>query len=103
STHYRPQPRPPFPTRRSSDLAAEGRAILVPTAERDPTIGLSIFQPLFRSVRALMYNSPEERAMIQAVSGNAAVPGVVVGIGSERSEEHTSELQSPDQLVCRLL
>src|SRR5258708_24619096 len=26
-----------------------------------------------------------------------------VGIGFERSEEHTSELQSPDHLVCRLL
>ena len=63
--------------------AAAGRAILVPTAERDATIGLSIFHPLFRSVRAVMYNSPEERAMIQAVSGNAAVPGVVVGIGSQ--------------------
>jgi glycosyltransferase involved in cell wall biosynthesis len=63
--------------------AAAGRAILVPTAERDETIGLSIFQPLFRSVRAVMYNSPEERAMIHAVSGNDAVPGVVVGIGSE--------------------
>ena len=46
--------------------AAGSRAILVPTAERDATIGLSIFQPLFRGVRALMYNSPEERAMIQA-------------------------------------
>ena len=63
--------------------AAGARAILVPTAERDATIGLSIFQPLFRSVRALMYNSPEERAMIQAVSGNQSVPGVVVGIGSD--------------------
>jgi len=62
--------------------AAADRAILVPTAERDETIGLSIFQPLFRSVRAVMYNSPEERAMINAVSGNDAVPGVVVGIGS---------------------
>jgi glycosyltransferase involved in cell wall biosynthesis len=63
--------------------AAGGRAILVPTAERDATIGLSIFQPLFRSVRAVMYNSPEERAMIHAVSGNQNVPGVVVGIGSD--------------------
>jgi glycosyltransferase involved in cell wall biosynthesis len=63
--------------------AAAGRAILVPTAERDETIGLSIFQPLFRSVRAVMYNSPEERAMIHAVSGNESVPGVVVGIGSD--------------------
>ena len=63
--------------------AAGGRAILVPTAERDPAIGLSLFAPIFRGVRALMYNSPEERSMIQAVSGNAHVPSVVVGIGSE--------------------
>jgi glycosyltransferase involved in cell wall biosynthesis len=63
--------------------AAAGRAILVPTAERDATVGLSIFQPVFRSVRALMYNSPEERAMINAVSGNQDVPGVVVGVGSD--------------------
>ncbi|HEY8548350.1 MAG TPA: glycosyltransferase [Vicinamibacterales bacterium] len=59
------------------------KAILVPTAERDAAIGLSMFRSTFRSVRALMYNSPEERAMIQAVSGNEDVPGVVVGIGSE--------------------
>src|SRR5262249_59995419 len=54
-----------------------------PTAERDEAVGLSIFQPLFRGVRALMYNSPEERAMIHAVSGNQSLPGVVVGVGSD--------------------
>ena len=59
------------------------KAVLVPTAERDATIGLSIFGPIFRGVRALMYNSPEERAMIQAASGNTSVPGVVVGVGSD--------------------
>jgi glycosyltransferase involved in cell wall biosynthesis len=58
------------------------RAILVPTAERDAAIGVSIFGQIFRRVRGLMYNSPEERAMIQAVSGNGDVPGVVVGVGS---------------------
>ncbi len=63
--------------------ATSPRAVLVPTAERDAAIGLTIFQPIFRGVRALMYNSHEERAMIQAVSGNHDVPGVVVGIGSE--------------------
>jgi glycosyltransferase involved in cell wall biosynthesis len=62
--------------------AALPRAVLVPTAERDAAIGLSIFPPLFRAVRALMYNSPEERAMIQAVAANDDVPGVVVGVGS---------------------
>ena len=63
--------------------AAASRAILVPTAERDAAVGLSIFKPIFRGVRALMYNSPEERAMIQAVSGNESVPSIVVGIGSD--------------------
>jgi glycosyltransferase involved in cell wall biosynthesis len=59
------------------------KAILVPTAERDPAVGLRIFGPTFRGVRAVMYNSHEERAMIQAATGNQAVPGVVVGVGSE--------------------
>jgi glycosyltransferase involved in cell wall biosynthesis len=63
--------------------AAAARAVLVPTAERDAAIGLSIFPPIFRGVRAIMYNSPEERAMIEAVAGNHQVPSVVVGIGSE--------------------
>ena len=62
------------------------KSILVPTAERDQAIGLSIFAPVFRAVRALMYNSHEERAMIQAASGNTDVPGVVVGVGSEVPE-----------------
>jgi glycosyltransferase involved in cell wall biosynthesis len=63
--------------------AAASRALLVPTAERDGAIGLSIFGPVFRGVRALMYNSFEERAMIQAASGNTSVPHVIVGVGSE--------------------
>src|SRR4051812_45831369 len=60
--------------------AVPEKAILVPTAERDHAIGLSLFHPLFRGVRALMYNSHEERRLIQAASDNHDVPGVVVGI-----------------------
>jgi glycosyltransferase involved in cell wall biosynthesis len=77
--------------------AVPDRAVLVPTAERDPAVGLAIFGPIFGGVRAIMYNSPEERAMIQAArrrgggaaGGDAAagprvdVPGVVVGVGSD--------------------
>jgi glycosyltransferase involved in cell wall biosynthesis len=63
--------------------AVPTRAILVPTAERDPAVGVSLFGPVFRGVRAIMYNSPEERAMIQAVAANAHVPSVVVGVGIE--------------------
>jgi len=59
------------------------RAVLVPTAERDPALGLAMFGPIFRGVRAIMYNSPEERALIRAATSNDRVPGVVVGVGSE--------------------
>jgi glycosyltransferase involved in cell wall biosynthesis len=61
--------------------AVPGKAVLVPTAERDPAIGLSIFAPVFRGVRALMFNSFEERALLQGVAG-ADLNGVVVGVGS---------------------
>jgi glycosyltransferase involved in cell wall biosynthesis len=67
--------------------AVPAKAILVPTAERDGALGLSIFGPLLRGVRALMYNSFEERALIHAAAQNQDVPGVVVGIGSEIPHE----------------
>ncbi len=63
--------------------AAPTQAVLVPTAERDSALGLAISAQTFRSVRALLYNSHEERALIQSISQNHAVPGVVVGVGSE--------------------
>lgn len=63
--------------------AAPSQAVLVPTAERDPALGLATSARTFRSVRALMYNSHEERRLIHAVAGNQHVPGVVVGVGSE--------------------
>jgi glycosyltransferase involved in cell wall biosynthesis len=62
-----------------------GRAVLVPTAERDPAIGLSIFGPIFRGARALMYNSLEERALIESLSRRQG-PSVVVGVGSNIPE-----------------
>ena len=62
--------------------AASDRAVLVPTAERDAALGVSVFGSVFRGARAIMYNSFEERAVIQAVSSNTGVPGVVVGVGS---------------------
>jgi glycosyltransferase involved in cell wall biosynthesis len=62
--------------------AIPDRAVLVPTAEREPALALAIFQPIFRGVRAIMYNSLEERAAIHGLAHNEDVPGVVVGVGS---------------------
>jgi len=61
--------------------AVPDKAILVPTAERDAVLGLGIFSPVFRGVRAIMYNSHEERGLIDSISKRRG-PGVVVGVGS---------------------
>src|SRR5207244_6868176 len=74
---------------------------------RPPISTLFPYTTLFRSVKdaGLM-----ERALLYAQGFNALVfsyPEDVAIAGKakvhERSEEHTSELQSPDHLVCRLL
>ncbi len=59
------------------------KSILVPTAEKDPVIHLNIFKELFRKPRAIIYNSEEERKMINSLSQNEDVLGDVVGIGTE--------------------
>jgi glycosyltransferase involved in cell wall biosynthesis len=63
-------------------MAASRPSLLVPTAEDDGTYRLPIFPPLFRRAGALVFNSPEERAMIESATGGA-LPGEVVGVGSE--------------------
>jgi glycosyltransferase involved in cell wall biosynthesis len=60
-----------------------GRAVLVPTAEREPAIGVSVFGPLLRGVRALIYLTEEERDLVQAAAGTDRVPAIVAGSGSE--------------------
>jgi glycosyltransferase involved in cell wall biosynthesis len=57
------------------------RAVLVPTAEEDPAIELPVFASLFRAPRGLIYLTPEEKALVEGVSGNGALPSVVVGSG----------------------
>src|SRR6266496_6115643 len=52
------------------------------------------YTTLFRSILV-------ERA--KAITGSKGVPVVYDGVGKDRSEEHTSELQSRRDLVCPLL
>lgn len=59
------------------------KSILVPTAEHDPIIHLKIFKDLFRKPRAIIYNSVEERKMINSLSNNEHILGDVVGVGAE--------------------
>lgn len=57
------------------------KSLLVPTAEHDPTAYLRIFKPFFNKPRAIVYNSVEEKELINSVSSNQDVPGDIVGVG----------------------
>src|SRR5207244_5913427 len=58
-----------------------------------------LFRPLVRILRAASHLDRSSRS-----DGIALGVGLLLGFGrGDRSEEHTSELQSPDHLVCRLL
>src|SRR5258708_30745114 len=68
---------------------------------RPPRSTLFPYTTLFRSARAAQSNLlPNERA---ALEHSLAQFKDGARECSNRSEEHTSELQSPDHLVCRLL
>src|SRR5258708_26082987 len=67
---------------------------------RPPRSTLFPYTTLFRSVLFLKQHWHEPVVELQLPRTEDAAPGFVV---IERSEEHTSELQSPDHLVCRLL
>src|SRR2546427_6570343 len=67
---------------------------------RPPRSTLFPYTTLFRSSRVLDRRQGR-RARAAVVAGDEDVVGV--GLGDTRSEEHTSELQSQSNLVCRLL
>src|SRR5258708_24493452 len=63
---------------------------------RPPRSTLFPYTTLFRS-----FSSEVEQSTLVLV--DRAYASLIAGSREERSEEHTSELQSPDHLVCRLL
>src|SRR5258708_31529539 len=72
---------------------------------RPPRSTLFPYTTLFRSV--VRASTPTlQKSPGQFPVPDGAQPGTGGGLGAGsiyRSEEHTSELQSPDHLVCRLL
>src|SRR5438874_7617490 len=84
-----------FPTRRSSDLDAR-RAVLVRGRDgvRDP-VGPDLARIVVADRDARLDPGPELEQL-----GARVAPGELC---VRRSEEHTSELQSRRDLVCRLL
>src|SRR5258708_11660396 len=73
---------------------------------RPPRSTLFPYTTLFRSPRPDFLDSRRRSAYgrLRKVPRDRAGCGDCPGFpGQSRSEEHTSELQSPDHLVCRLL
>src|SRR5258708_13314104 len=70
---------------------------------RPPRSTLFPYTTLFRSVIGALALTEVHRAHDVRVVHLHADVGFAAEAGEERSEEHTSELQSPDHLVCRLL
>src|SRR5258708_37987592 len=67
---------------------------------RPPRSTLFPYTTLFRSQRCAGRHGADDRGQCARAAAACAV-GQAARAG--RSEEHTSELQSPDHLVCRLL
>src|SRR5207302_8504894 len=96
-------PLPSFPTRRSSDLAGLPADALV-LVEDTSYEAATEFMQLRDSIDCLIPRGGP--SLIKAVLDNATVPYVIDGDGNchvyvdeHRSEEHTSELQSRENLV----
>src|SRR5207249_11257181 len=96
-----PHPHPPlhpFPTRRSSDLT---RTISIAASTAD----WAWFSRARGAPKTAMKPSPMYCRMSppQRSTTGTTSPKKVLASASTRSEEHTSELQSRFDLVCRLL
>src|SRR5690606_39906791 len=94
---------PSFPTRRSSDLEREILDMATRIASAGAQIGLT-------EGEVLGFAAALSSVGIEAEAGGTAISKVmlltrnaVMDGGEARSEEHTSELQSRENLVCRLL
>jgi glycosyltransferase involved in cell wall biosynthesis len=67
------------------------QSILVPTAEQDAIVHLNLFKELFRLPQAIIYNSVEEKNMINTLSANQDTLGEVVGVGTVIPQTFSAE------------
>src|SRR5207244_11956889 len=94
---------PPFPTRRSSDLADEGapdRALAGQIMQAARAAGRTLLTEVESKRLLAAYGIPTVETQVATSVGEAVGCTNAIGYPVVRSEEHTSELQSPDHLVC---
>ncbi|MGH9349475.1 MAG: glycosyltransferase family 4 protein [Vicinamibacterales bacterium] len=59
------------------------RAVLVPTAEEDPAIGLDVLEEYFQKPAGYVFLTPEEAALVSRRAGRPLSPATIVGSGLE--------------------
>src|SRR5688572_31941082 len=99
----RPPPRAtlfPYTTLFRSLRATDAAANSATTPTRSITLGTAPPPPPPTSAPTVSLTSPAEGAQIKR---GAAIQVRAPAADTDRSEEHTSELQSQSNLVCRLL
>ena len=57
------------------------RAVLLPTAEEDRAVGLSILEGFFQLPAGYLFLTPEEQTLVSTRAGRALEPSAVIGMG----------------------
>jgi glycosyltransferase involved in cell wall biosynthesis len=70
------------------------RAVLVPTAEEDPAIGLDVLEHYFRQPAGYLFLTPEEEALVSRRAGRPLVPAAIIGSGLD----HAPQRRGRDEL-----
>jgi glycosyltransferase involved in cell wall biosynthesis len=86
-----------FPAYFGLPLVAD-RAVLVPTAEEDPAISLSVLREFFAKPAGYIFQTPEEAALVQLSAGCALDTSVVAGMGIAPAADPRPGRESLDAL-----
>jgi glycosyltransferase involved in cell wall biosynthesis len=62
------------------------RAVLLPTAEDDPAIGLDVLEEFFHKPAGFLFLTPEEQGLVAARAGGLEQPAATIGAGLDPVE-----------------
>jgi len=82
------------------------KAVLIPTAEEDPAIGIRLLQSFFRQPRGLFFLTAAESDLVRGVSGVARERTEIIGAGVEPAPatgpDELASLQVPPDFILYL-
>jgi glycosyltransferase involved in cell wall biosynthesis len=67
------------------------RAVLVPTAEEDPAIGLDVLEEYFKKPAGFLFLTPEEEELVSRRAGERLEPAAIIGAGLEEPGSGTGD------------